>query len=574
MNRRGNKLYNYNRAHYGYETRSELMNFTMPIVMSSNLYMLHFDNPVVAHIDLDSKGDNSVVYDAEGGPIRYQVIAGESWGNILDQYTAFSGRQPMIPRWALGNFASRFGYHSQQEVMETIDAFQQEQIPVDAVILDLYWFGKDIKGHMGNLAFDKEAFPDPKVMIDELAQKDIKTVLITEPFVLTSSNRWQEAVDGNVLGINAEGNPLTYDFYFGNTGLIDVFAPQAKSWFWDIYKSYTEMGVAGWWGDLGEPEVHPEAMIHYGGRTANEVHNIFGNEWAKIIQEGYQEDFQDQRAFILMRSGYSGAQRYGMLPWSGDVNRTWGGLQAQTEIALQMGMQGMAFFHSDLGGFAGANLDDELYVRWLQYGVFNPIFRPHAQEEVPSEPVYRSKKAKSLAKSAIELRYALLPYNYTTVYQNHKSGIPLMRPLFFENSSDRSLYEDASTYFWGDSFLIKPVVESGQEFSELSLPKNSDWFDFYTDQFLAGGSKLQIRLQEDKIPTYVRSGSFVPMKSGMQSTADYNLTSFDLHFYKGHEEQSSGELYHYDGKSPYPVENDAFELIQFRSNRKIPFKFR
>ena len=116
-------------------------------------------------------------------------------------------------------------------------------------------------------------------MIDELAQKDIKTVLITEPFVLTSSNRWQEAVDGNVLGINAEGNPLTYDFYFGNTGLIDVFAPQAKSWFWNIYKSYTEMGVAGWWGDLGEPEVHPEAMIHSGGRTANEVHNIFGNEW-------------------------------------------------------------------------------------------------------------------------------------------------------------------------------------------------------------------------------------------------------------------------------------------------------
>ena len=121
-----------------------------------------------------------------------------------------------------------------------------------------------------------------------------------------------------------------------------------------------------------------------------------------------------------MRAGYSGSQRYGMIPWSGDVNRTWGGLQSQPEIALQMGMQGLAYMHSDLGGFAGANLDDELYVRWLQYGAFNPIFRPHAQEDVPSEPIYRSEKAKRLASFAIAMRYRLLPYNYNLVYENHK----------------------------------------------------------------------------------------------------------------------------------------------------------
>ena len=138
--------------------------------------------------------------------------------------------------------------------------------------------------------------------------------------------------------------------------------------------------------------------------SADEVHNIYGHDWAGLIYKGYKKDFPKERPFILMRAGYSGSQRYGLIPWSGDVNRTWGGLQSQTEIALQMGLQGLGYMHSDLGGFAGANLDDELYVRWLQYGVFQPIFRPHAQEEVPSEPVFRSQKVLELSKQAIDLR--------------------------------------------------------------------------------------------------------------------------------------------------------------------------
>jgi len=568
MNRRGHKLYNYNRAHYGYETHSELMNFTMPIVMSSKIYSIHFDNPSVAHIDLDSKGDNQVSFEAEYGAMRYQVFAAEDWYGLIDAYTDFSGKQPMIPRWALGNFSSRFGYHSQKETIETIEKFREEEIPVDAIILDLYWFGKDVQGHMGNLAFDRDSFPDPKGMIRALNDLDVKTILITEPFVLTTSDRWEEAVENKVLGTTLEGRPFTYDFFFGNTGLIDVFSPQGKDWFWEIYKELTEMGVSGWWGDLGEPEVHPESLMHYGSKHANEVHNIFGNEWAKIIHQGYEKDFPNQRPFILMRAGYSGAQRYGMIPWSGDVNRTWGGLVPQTEIALQMGMQGMGYFHSDLGGFAGANLDDELYIRWLQYGVFNPIFRPHAQEEVPSEPVFRSDRAKALAKKAIELRYALLPYNYTLVFENHHSGTPLMRPLFFEDSTDDGLSSISSSYYWGQSFYIKPVVESGQKQMSIELPAHSDWFDFYTDQFIQGGSEFIVNLDEDYIPTYVRSGSFIPMTPGMQSTADYNLDDFELHFYKGNEDATSSFLYNDDGVSPDAYEKGIYEMIEFESNQK------
>ncbi|MCK5401713.1 MAG: DUF4968 domain-containing protein, partial [Flavobacteriaceae bacterium] len=324
MNRRGNRLQLYNRAHYGYETHSELMNFTMPLVLSSKMYAIHFDNAPIGYLDLDSKKDNTLTYETISGRKTYQVIVGDSWLDLIDSYTDLTGKQPLPPRWAFGNFASRFGYHSQKEATETVNKFIDEDIPLDAVIIDIYWFGKDIQGHMGNLEFLKDSFPDPTQMIKDFNDKGIKTILVTEPFILTTSKRWQEAVDNDVLAKDSLGNPFKFDFYFGNTGLIDLYNPKGIQWFWNIYKELAEMGIQGAWGDLGEPEVHPSGLLHATG-TANEKHNIYGHDWARLVFEGYKKDFPNERPFILMRAGYSGSQRFGMIPWSGDVNRTWGG---------------------------------------------------------------------------------------------------------------------------------------------------------------------------------------------------------------------------------------------------------
>jgi len=567
MNRRGNRLQLYNRADYGYETHSELMNFTMPLVYSSNLYAVHFDNAPIGYLDLDSKKDNSLQYETISGRKTYQVVAGDNWKDLIDQYTSLTGKQPMIPRWALGNFSSRFGYHSQEETIKTIDQFLKEEIPVDAIILDLYWFGKELKGTMGNLEFLKDSFPNPKKMIADLKAKGVKTILITEPFILTSSGKWDEAVEKDILGKTKEGKPYIYDFYFGETGIIDIFKPEGKAWFWNIYKKYTDYGVAGWWGDLGEPEVHPSDLQHATG-SADEVHNIYGHNWAKLIFEGYQKEFPNQRPFILMRAGYSGSQHYGMIPWSGDVNRSWGGLQSQPEIALQMGMQGMGYMHSDLGGFAGANLDDELYTRWLQYGVFQPIYRPHAQEEVPSEPVFREPKTKALAKKSIELRYRLLPYNYTLAFDNNQKGTPLMRPLFFEDSNASSLIND-KTYLWGDSFLVSPVVQSGLKKQTVYFPESANWYDFYTDEKVGGGQSKTVTLNEESIPTYVRGGAFIPMIKSIQNTGLYSLKSFDLHFYFDKMvKESEGHLYNDDGETPNAFEKGMYEMLTFESEFK------
>ncbi|WP_298892802.1 TIM-barrel domain-containing protein [uncultured Psychroserpens sp.] len=576
MNRRGNRLQLYNRAHYGYETRSELMNYTLPIVISSNKYMVHFDNAPIGFLDLDSKRDNTLTYETISGRKTYQVIVGESWYDIVDNYTNLTGKQPMLPRWALGNFSSRFGYHSQKEVIETIDKFKEENIPVDAIILDLYWFGKEIKGTMGNLAFDRDSFPNPKQMVDDLKARNVETILITEPFILTTSNRWDEAVTKDILAKDSIGHPATYNFYFGNTGIIDIYSSKGNAWFKNIYKDLSRLGVNGFWGDLGEPEVHPGWVQHATG-TADEVHNIYGHDWAKLVYESSLEANPDKRPFILMRAGYSGSQRYGMVPWSGDVNRTWGGLQSQPEIALQMGMQGLAYMHSDLGGFAGANLDDELYVRWLQYGVFQPIYRPHAQEEVASEPVFRSEKVKVLAKEAIELRYKMLPYNYNLMYENHQTGAPLMRPLFFEEPNNLDLFTYSDAYLWGNDMLVAPILKAGQKEKEVYFPKHTTWFDFYTDEKFEGGQTKTIATKENSIPTFVRAGAFIPMYEPMSNTRSNNNPILYLNYYY-HESitQSMRKLYNDDGQTINTFIKGEFQILEFNAKykgRNLEFQF-
>ncbi|MCB2196264.1 MAG: DUF5110 domain-containing protein [Bacteroidetes bacterium] len=575
MNRRGNRLQLYNRAHYGYEAHSELMNFTMPLVVSSKMYTIHFDNAPIGYLDLDSKGDNTLKYETISGRKTYQVVVGDSWEDLIDQYTDLTGKQPLPPRWAFGNFSSRFGYHSEKETRETVNKFFEDSIPLDAVIIDIYWFGRDIKDHMGNLAFFKDSFPTPQKMINDFKEKGVKTILVTEPFILTTSKRWNEVVEKDLLATDSAGNPFTYDFYFGNTGLLDIYKPETREWFWNIYKKYTNMGIGGWWGDLGEPEVHPSEAEHAIG-SANEVHNIYGHDWTRLIYEGYQKDFPEQRPFILMRAGYSGSQHYGIIPWTGDVSRSWGGLKPQTEISLQMGLQGIAYMHSDLGGFAGGEVfDPELYTRWLQYGVFQPIYRPHAQEHIASEPVFHDDNTKALAREAIKLRYSLLPYNYTLAFDNSQTGTPLMRPLFFMEPENDSLYLESDTYFWGDNFLVSPIKEPGIKQKTIYFPKKYMWYDFFNNKTYQGGKSYTVNLQEDHIPVFVKAGSFIPMIEPVQSTKDYSTRDLKIHYYPT-TESSSGKLYDDDGITPQAYKKGKYEILFFNAkpkNESILFEF-
>ena len=217
--------------------------------------------------------------------------------------------------------------------------------------------------------------------------------------------------------------------------------------------------------------------------------------------------------------------------------------------------------------FCWRSEDNELYTRWLQYGVFQPIFSPHAQEAVASEPVFKNAETKALAKKSIELRYKLLPYNYTLAYQNSNSGLPLMRPLFFEEPENYKLYGISNTYLWGNNFLISPVVEPNVSEKEIYFPATSNWFDFYTGQKYKKGTTAEVHLEKDHIPTFVRGGAFIAMAKPMQNTSNYNVSDLDLHFYYDAEAKSSeGLVYNDDGKTPNAFKDGAYELLKMKSD--------
>lgn len=565
MNRRGYRLPLYNKAHYGYETHSEQVAYAMPLVLSSKLYAIHFDNPQRGDVDIDSRHDGTLAFEAQGGRSTYQVIAADSWPELLANYTALTGRQPMPPRWALGSFASRFGYHSEAEARATVDKYIEAGIPLDAIIFDIYWYGVDMKGRVGNLDFVKEKFPDARKMMADFAAKGVKTIVSIEPYVMTASNRWQEALQRDVLAKGPDGKPLVYDVYFGRTGLIDIFKPEARDWFWDRYKDLHAQGVAGCFCDLGEPEGHPSEMRHLTG-SADQVHNLYGHEWARMMADGYRRDYPAERPFILARAGYSGSQRYGLIPSSGDSNRTWGGLQGQPELSLQMGMQGVAYMHSDLGGFAGANLDDELYARWMQYGTFQPLFRPHGQEEVASEPVFRSAVPMAQAREAARLRYRLLPYNYTLAFDNHLRGLPLMRPLMFDEPDNPALRLVSDTYLWGDDLLVSPVLTAHALRQQVYLPKRGPWFDYASDREYAGGANYMVDLAPDHIPVFVRAGAFIGQVDALQSTRDYSLAKLAVHYWHHPAVQAGrGKIYDDDGSTPDAFERGQYQVLHFAS---------
>ena len=574
MDRRGNAMPLYNKAHYGYTTSSNQMYFGLSAVMSSKHYSVLFDNTASGELDMGSSTPDELLFSAKGGRASYIMVLGESLSDTVKSTVAITGKQPLPPRWLLGNFASRFGYKSQDEVMNVVDAFNKQDIPVDAVVLDLYWFGKDIKGHMGNLSWDTATFPEPEKMISELREQDVKTVLITEPFILTTSKQWDSAVENNALAQNDQGTPYTFDFYFGNTGLVDVFSEAGQDWFWQYYEKLAAQGVAGWWGDLGEPEVHPDDIQHVwseaglGNQTVSgtEVHNGYGHQWAKTVYNNLTELQSDTRPFVLMRSGFLGSQRYGMVPWTGDVSRSWGGLKPQVELALQMSVFGLAYTHSDLGGFAGGDtFDAELYTRWLQFGTFSPVFRPHAQDNIAPEPVFHDDPLKSIAREFIQLRYDMLPYNYSLAFENALFGTPLMRPLAMVFNENK-WFESAKSYMWGDALLVSPVTQPNQQTWAVELPPGI-WFDFFSSAKYQGGKTVDYPLTQDNFPVWVKAGSFMPMSEGLSRTEHFDARELEMHYWHDHSVTSSSYTYYEDdGKSPNSVEKGLYTTLQLNAS--------
>ncbi|TCJ13338.1 glycoside hydrolase family 31 protein [Flaviaesturariibacter flavus] len=530
LNRRGYRLALNNNPRYGYGEGADNLNYSVPFVTSSAGYGLFFDNPARSFVDIGKQEPNALVYGTPAGEWSMYLLLGNP-AEVLAAYHKLTGTQPIPPRWAFGNLMSRFGYTSQAQVTEILGRMKQEGIPVEAVIFDLFWFGDSIKGTLGNLDWvNKKKWPDPAGMIAGFKKQGVKTILITEPFFVETSKNYKASKP--YLAVDSAGRPYYFtDFYFGHGGLIDIFRKDAQAWFWSFYRRQMQLGVEGWWGDLGEPERHPDNMYHnlrdlgLSKRLyrAEEVHNLYGHTWTKMLYDFYAKEYPNKRLFSLNRSGFAGSQRYGIFPWTGDVGRNWSGLRAQLPVLLGMTMSGVPYVHSDAGGFAGGEGDGELYTRWLQFAAFTPIFRPHgtalyevdkAAFSFPSEAALIDTPWRNYAKEAIRTRYELMPYNYSLAYLQAKEGKPLMAPLYFYNPTDTAAQRVEDEYYWGPSILVAPVLEKGARSRSVYLPAGQ-WLDANA-RLLEGGRRIEVPLTLDRIPVFVKAGSIVPGRESVQ----------------------------------------------------------
>ena len=564
MNRRGYKLEIFNKAHYSYQMGSELLNYCIPHIASSEDYMLLIDNPAHAWLDISKSKENEITYASLGGNMSYYFISGDSKKELITLYTDLTGKQEIPPIWLFGNLQSRFGYRNQEQATGLLNKSLDAGYPVDAMILDIYWFGPELQdGQMGKLSWDNAKWPNPTEMINDFHSKGVKTISVSEPFFTLKSGRFEDLAAKGLLGKDSTGAAMQIPyFYFGNTGLLDIFNPEAKTWAWEQYKRLGKDGIDGWWVDLGEPEVHPSDMMHING-LGREVHGAYGHEWAKMLHDSYEKDFPNKRLFHMGRAGFAGSQHYSLIPWSGDVSRTWSGLQAQIPVMLGIGMSGIGYMHSDAGGFAFVEkANPELYTRWLQFAAFTPVFRPHADEIVAPEPVTWPEEVQKNVKPAIDLRYKMLPYNYTLAWKNMQTGLPLARPMFveFENVSDTLITQ----YMWGEEILVSPVLETEKETNKTYLPEGV-WYSLNTSEKYEGGTWIENTLQSDKIPVFVKGGSIIPMAEGMNNTESYSSEKLTLNYYDA-EGQHESVMYFDDGKTRKAYEKGEYQLVKTSTN--------
>ncbi len=585
LNRRGYKFNLYNSPWYGYTIGADNLNYSVPFFTSSNGYGILFDNVSKGYVDIGKTNSAVFEYRAVSGELNFYIILGNDYQQILANYFTLTGTQPMPPRWALGNFMSRFGYTDQQQVTDIYNKMKADKIPVDAIIFDLFWFGDSIKKTMGNLDWvNKTKWQNPKKMIADFNKDNVKTLLITEPFVLNSSTNYEASK--SLHATDSLGKPFVMNnFYFGEGGLLDLFRNDTKDWFWKKYKTQMDKGVEAWWGDLGEPENHPKTMYHNlkdkGYKrlfNADEIHNAYGHFWTKMLFEKFAIHYPNKRLFSLNRSGFAGTQRYSIFPWTGDVSRSWEGLQAQLPNILGMSMSGVPYVHSDAGGFAGGNGDNELYIRWLQLACYTPIFRPHgtalyniepAAFSFPSEPALIAEPFKSIAKKIVEQRYRLLPYNYTLAYLQAIKKEPLIKPIYFLYPNDSNAYKAEDQFFWGKNILVSPIVEKGRTNKLVYLPKGN-WYALNTAISISGNSYKKHEASLETIPVFVKAGSFLPtyQKSNYSTTTKLINDTLTVQYYVD-DKPSFDQLYLDDGVSKNAIATNKFELINFSTKGLI-----
>lgn len=503
--------------------------FCVPLMVTNKGYAVLWDNPSKTTVN-PYFNDRTTWTSQVGQRVSFFVVVGTTADTLYEGYRLLTGPAQLLPQGAYGFTQSKERYGTQAEIMSVAKEYRERRLPCDYLVVDFFWYPK-----MGQFSFTKKDWPDPAAMNAKLHKMGFHTLISVWPRFAPGSRYYDKLKQSGWFYHLADGQPTQTNELPGNeTGSnIDMTNPAAARWFWKMIDQHViSKGFDAIWTDETEPDIPPNGSYFYIG-PGTEYFNVYPLFETTTVYQGLRR-VEKERALILARAAYTGAQRNGTVFWSSDISPTWDTLQRQVPAGLDVTASGIPYWTDDVGGFwslpavhhpahrllispAGAreNVGDdvdypELYVRWFEYGVFMPIFRTHGMRRFNTPWSYGT-EATPILEKYLRMRYALIPYIYSCAYQTYKTGAPYMRALFMDFPKDPKVDELTHEFMFGPDLLVAPVTRQGRTSRKVYLPKGTDWYNYWTNKEYRGGQTIVAEAPINVIPLFARAGSILPL---------------------------------------------------------------
>ena len=534
---------------------------------------IFFDNHFESHFDMGKENSNYYYFGAVDGNLDYYFMYGPTIKEVVNKYTNLTGKTPLPQLWTLGYQQCRWSYAPQERAMEIAKCFREKDIPCDTIYLDI-----DYMDGFRVFTWDNKKFENPKEFLQQLKEMGFKVVTIIDPGVKVDKGYriYDEGLKEGYFATDKDGIVYKNSVWPGDSVFPDFMNSNTREWWAGNQKIMMDLGVSGIWNDMNEPAsfngpLPDDVVFNNDGTlvTHKEIHNVYGHMMDKATYEGIKRA-TNKRPFIVTRACYAGTQKYATV-WTGDNQSTWEHLRMSLPMLMNLGLSGMAFCGTDVGGF-GHDCTPELLSRWVQVGAFTPLFRNHSTiGSREQEPWAFDKTTEDINRKYIKLRYKLIPYLYDMMYKCEETGEPIIRPLLFNYQNDRKTYEINDEFNFGDSILVAPVVEQGARHKLVYLPEGDNWIDYWTGEEYKGGQYIIKEAPLDICPIFVKSLSIIPVGKEQSYIGENNDDILTLNIYLGKENGESTYTHILDDGESFDYKNGKLNkyIINFKLEEEL-----
>ena len=523
-------------------------------------YGIFFDNTHKSVFNMGKDSPDYLWYGAYGGNLDYYFIYGTTLADIVTSYTYLTGRAPLPQRWTLGYHQSRWGYVDEADVNYISSSMRENKIPCDAIHLDI-----DYMDNYKIFTWDKNRYKNPKKTVDNLRKNGFKVINIVDPGIKVEKDYdiYEEGLKKGFFATDSNGLPYVNAVWPGDSLFPDFGSPDVREWWGENLRFYSDMGTAGIWNDMNEPasfrgELPEDVVFSDENRKTNhaEMHNVYGHNMSRATYEGIKKH-TGKRPFVITRACYAGSQKYAAA-WTGDNRSVWAHLRALIPQLCSLGMCGMPIVGTDIGGFM-QDTTPELLLRWVEAAVFSPLFRNHCNKGSRYQEPWRfGKETLDIYRKFVELRYAFIPYLYDLLFEEEKTGLPVMRPLALHYENDTRAERCNNQFLVGKSLMCAPVIEQGALDRSVYLPKG-EWYDVNTGKKIKGGKSIVANAPIDTLPLYAKAGAVLPNYEPMQYIGEKPLDTLILRVFKG-----EGTYTHYqDNGEDFAYRDGGYNKYEF-----------